>query len=225
MRRTQIWLAQKITKKKDSFNTKRRKMKDTTAQQDDETSLSSAKYQNETDSDGNGEYENPKKKMRSAGEKKRDRILANRRSAKESRERRKKLIQGLEESVSSLTSENAVLSRENENLRWQLETMMIVNAQHAANASTGTGVASNPLLANPLASALLRQQQTSQNQYQANGATNPLLAMRGGAGAAGLLGGGSSPASVAAPNANDILTALVVRSFLPAASAQGQKHA
>ena len=36
MRRTQIWLAQKITKKKDSFNTKRRKMKDTTAQQDDE---------------------------------------------------------------------------------------------------------------------------------------------------------------------------------------------
>ena len=47
-------------------------MKDTTAQQDDETSLSSAKYQNETDSDGNGDYENPKKKMRSAGEKKRD---------------------------------------------------------------------------------------------------------------------------------------------------------
>ena len=52
------------------------------------------------------------------------RIMANRRSARESRERQKKLLTDLQESVESLASENANLAKENITLRQELATLM-----------------------------------------------------------------------------------------------------
>ncbi len=52
------------------------------------------------------------------------RVMANRRSARESRERRKKLLTDLQESVESLTSDNANLSKENLTLRRELATLI-----------------------------------------------------------------------------------------------------
>jgi len=55
---------------------------------------------------------------------KRRRVMANRRSARESRERQKKLLTDLQESVESLASENANLAKENITLRQELATLM-----------------------------------------------------------------------------------------------------
>ena len=52
------------------------------------------------------------------------RVMANRKSARESRERRKKLLSDLQESVESLTSENANLTKENLALRQELGTLI-----------------------------------------------------------------------------------------------------
>ena len=52
------------------------------------------------------------------------RVMANRRSARESRERQKKLLSDLQESVESLASENANLSKENTTLRQELATLI-----------------------------------------------------------------------------------------------------
>jgi bZIP transcription factor len=62
------------------------------------------------------------------------RVMANRRSARESRERRKKLLTDLQESVESLSSENANLSKENMALRQELATLM---EQSGGSASLG----------------------------------------------------------------------------------------
>mmetsp|Transcript_14699 Transcript_14699/g.24905 ORF Transcript_14699/g.24905 Transcript_14699/m.24905 type:complete len:159 (-) Transcript_14699:105-581(-) len=60
----------------------------------------------------------------STDEKKLKRIMANRRSARESRERRKKLLMNLETSVDILSKENANLVRENNELRQQLASLL-----------------------------------------------------------------------------------------------------
>jgi hypothetical protein len=52
------------------------------------------------------------------------RVMANRRSARESRERRKKLLSDLQESVESLTSENANLTKDNLTLRRELASLI-----------------------------------------------------------------------------------------------------
>ena len=52
------------------------------------------------------------------------RVMANRRSARESRERRKKLLTDLQDSVESLTSENANLTKENLSLRRELAMLI-----------------------------------------------------------------------------------------------------
>jgi len=52
------------------------------------------------------------------------RVMANRRSARESRERRKKLLTDLQESVESLSTENADLAKENMALRQELATLI-----------------------------------------------------------------------------------------------------
>ena len=52
------------------------------------------------------------------------RVMANRRSARESRERRKKLLTDLQESVESLTSENKSLTKENLSLRRELASLI-----------------------------------------------------------------------------------------------------
>jgi hypothetical protein len=52
------------------------------------------------------------------------RVMANRRSARESRERRKKLLTDLQESVENLTSDNAGLTKENLSLRRELASLI-----------------------------------------------------------------------------------------------------
>ena len=52
------------------------------------------------------------------------RVMANRRSARESRERRKKLLTDLQESVENLTSENATLTKESMALRRELASLI-----------------------------------------------------------------------------------------------------
>mmetsp|Transcript_22127 Transcript_22127/g.61559 ORF Transcript_22127/g.61559 Transcript_22127/m.61559 type:complete len:149 (-) Transcript_22127:287-733(-) len=52
------------------------------------------------------------------------RVMANRKSARESRERRKKLLADLQESVESLTTENSSLTTENISLRQELAALI-----------------------------------------------------------------------------------------------------
>ncbi len=52
------------------------------------------------------------------------RIMANRKSARESRERRKKLLTDLQESVETLTSDNTTLTKDNLSLRRELVTVI-----------------------------------------------------------------------------------------------------
>ena len=59
-----------------------------------------------------------------AGDKQLKRIMANRLSAKESRERRKKLLRDLEGSIEILTKENSSLEAENRELRQQLAVLL-----------------------------------------------------------------------------------------------------
>ena len=63
------------------------------------------------------------KRRKTQEEKKMDRILANRRSARKSRERRKKLQENLELSVSYLSKQNEELSKENELLKQEMQTL------------------------------------------------------------------------------------------------------
>ena len=67
---------------------------------------------------------NPKKRHVSMDDKKMKRVMANRRSARESRERRKNLLSNLEASVEALSRDNANLTRENNELRKQLARLM-----------------------------------------------------------------------------------------------------
>ena len=66
----------------------------------------------------------PTKRQRTKEEKKMDRILANRRSARESRERRKLLQNNLESSVCLLTKEHADLTKENGILKNQMTLLL-----------------------------------------------------------------------------------------------------
>ena len=86
-------------------------------------------------------------------EEKWDRVLANRRSAKESRERRKQLLSDLEESVEKLKKDNSGLSAENANLRTQLQIALASNNRTAAEATLAG--AANPHLARSIAAGLL----------------------------------------------------------------------
>ena len=69
------------------------------------------------------------KKAQTAEEKKKNRLLANRRSARESRERRKNLQNSLETSVTSLTQMHATLVEENDILKRQLASMIHIPTQ------------------------------------------------------------------------------------------------
>ena len=68
--------------------------------------------------------------QRSAEAKKNDRILANRRSARKSRERKKMIIEELESSVVLLTKQNDCLRQDNANLNAQVKilTSLLNNA-------------------------------------------------------------------------------------------------
>lgn len=95
----------------------------------------------------------PTSTAESADEKKWDRVLANRRSAKESRERRKKPLSDLEESVERLRTENSSLAQENASLRTQLQNALASNNRTAAEAALAG--AANPHLARSIAAGLL----------------------------------------------------------------------
>ena len=97
----------------------------------------------------------PTSTAKTADEKKWDRVLANRRSAKESRERRKKLLTDLEESVERLKTENSSLAQENSSLRTQLQNALASNNRTAAEAALAG--AANPHLARSIAAGLLLQ--------------------------------------------------------------------
>jgi hypothetical protein len=93
---------------------------------------------------------NPNKRPRTQEEKKLDRILANRRSARRSRERRKQLQDNLEKSVILLTRQNEDLSRENDMLKQELRVLMNVfnekrNLTSAAVTSTNNFADNNNL--------------------------------------------------------------------------------
>lgn len=73
-------------------------------------------------SDEHNDFELDPEKRREA--RKMRRIMANRRSARESRERRKKLLTDLQDSVQTLTNDNTVLTKENFSLRRELITLV-----------------------------------------------------------------------------------------------------
>ncbi|KAL3918517.1 MAG: hypothetical protein SGILL_004198 [Bacillariaceae sp.] len=111
--------------------------------------------------DGEEDFELDPEKRREA--RKMRRVMANRRSARESRERRKKLLSDLQESVEGLTSENTTLTKENLSLRRELASLieqsggaaslsMIPNIQSLLNSTKNLSrltVASNASLTNP----------------------------------------------------------------------------
>mmetsp|Transcript_18839 Transcript_18839/g.52633 ORF Transcript_18839/g.52633 Transcript_18839/m.52633 type:complete len:146 (+) Transcript_18839:129-566(+) len=72
--------------------------------------------------DNNNEFELDPEKRREA--RKMRRIMANRRSARESRERRKKLLTDLLDSVQTQTNDNTLLTKENFALRRELITLV-----------------------------------------------------------------------------------------------------
>jgi hypothetical protein len=72
--------------------------------------------------DEHSEFELDPEKRREA--RKIRRIMANRKSARESRERRKKLLTDLQDSVHTLTTDNTTLTKENLSLRRELSTMI-----------------------------------------------------------------------------------------------------
>lgn len=72
--------------------------------------------------------------------KKLDRILANRRSARRSRERRKQLQDNLEKSVFLLTKQNEVLCRENKQLKEELNVLLDLFQKTSLEVFGGAGV-------------------------------------------------------------------------------------
>jgi septal ring factor EnvC (AmiA/AmiB activator) len=88
----------------------------------------------------------PKGQHRTQAEKKMDRILANRRSARRSRERRKKLQQNLEVSVSFLGRQNEELSRENNMLKQELRVLINLVNQMDKHASMSNDLGTENLL-------------------------------------------------------------------------------
>jgi len=72
--------------------------------------------------DEHNEFELDPEKRREARNMRR--IMANRKSARESRERRKKLLTDLQDSVQTLTTDNTTLTKENLSLRRELATLI-----------------------------------------------------------------------------------------------------
>lgn len=81
-------------------------------------------------STSNDTREDKKRKARAvSNDKLEERRQANRRSAMESRERKKRLISDLQDSVTVLSEENKQLKAMNETMRFELQTVMLENQQ------------------------------------------------------------------------------------------------
>mmetsp|Transcript_22629 Transcript_22629/g.28553 ORF Transcript_22629/g.28553 Transcript_22629/m.28553 type:complete len:232 (+) Transcript_22629:154-849(+) len=122
---------------------------------------------------------------RSQAEKKMDRILANRRSARRSRERRKKLQQNLEISVAFLSRQNEDLSRENNMLKQELRLMInLVNQMNkqgplpppsqVSQAHSHTHTHSQPSVSAPSSSCTESLLEQVRLAAAANGAANSI---------------------------------------------------
>lgn len=125
-------------------------------------------------------------------DKKAERRAANRRSAFQSRQRRKILIEDLQRTVSALSKDNGDLRKTNDDLRVQLEATLLENHQFRMQQQLA-GAANNP--------SFLGAQSLHSAQAQAllrGGGQAALSHLVTGAGAAGLGNnlGGSPPASV-----------------------------
>jgi hypothetical protein len=112
--------------------------------------------------------ETEKQDVGNMDEKKMKRVLANRRSARESYQRRKKMFSELEGAVTSLTKENAGLADENKKLRrqvmglhQQLGLQQSMPGNSSIGNSIGSGMGNNSLALQQLA-AQQQQQQSGQ---------------------------------------------------------------
>lgn len=97
------------------------------------------------------------KRKRSQQELDEEKVAANRRSAKESRNRKKLIFEELQKSVARLAQENSELRRENETMKVEMAALK------AQMASAGLGIATNPAA---VLSLPPQQQQTSLQQVR-----------------------------------------------------------
>lgn len=124
---------------------------------------------NEISSDEDGKKEGSKSKKRPSpdsepadDDKKAERRAANRRSAFQSRQRRKILIEDLQRTVNALSKDNGDLRKTNEELRVQLEATMLENHQFriqqqlAGNNNPPSGLLGSSALQSAQLQALLR---------------------------------------------------------------------
>lgn len=122
---------------------------------------------NEISSDEDGKKEGSKSKKRPSPEpgdddKKAERRAANRRSAFQSRQRRKILIEDLQRTVNALSKDNGDLRKTNEELRVQLEATLLENHQFrmqqqlASNNNPSSGLLGSSALQSAQLQALLR---------------------------------------------------------------------
>lgn len=117
---------------------------------------------------------------RKPDEKKMKRVLANRRSARESYQRRKKMFADLESTVTSLTKDNADLVDENKRLRRQVMSLhqqlglsfLPSNPMGGNSSSTvGSGIGANSLTSLQQLAAAQQNQQTSSSSQQNSSST------------------------------------------------------
>jgi len=124
-------------------------------------------------SDNNDDIKAETKAPRSSEEKKLDRILANRRSARKSRERRKKLQEDLEASVFYLTKQNDGLKQENDDLKKQVR--LLTSLLHQANSQFPVGSTSNLLGSSGLSQNILGGGSLSQSALTGGSLTQNVL--------------------------------------------------
>uniref|UniRef100_A0A7S1YP35 BZIP domain-containing protein n=1 Tax=Ditylum brightwellii TaxID=49249 RepID=A0A7S1YP35_9STRA len=119
----------------DRQSKKRTAPQDNTANDSDSSSVS---YGTISMSNGSISNERKSKRQRTKEEKKYDRIMANRRSARESRERKKMMMDKLELTVQHLTNENIELRERNEKLQRQVEALILLSSSKTKEYGTGS---------------------------------------------------------------------------------------
>lgn len=112
-----------------------------------------------------------KSSQMSAEEKRMKRVMANRRSAKESRERRRKHLENLEATMTRLTEEHDELARQNRKLRAKIDvlerTLVAPAAVMPPAVPAASGEAVPPSLQDQLSLLLIQQQQQRQQAIAA----------------------------------------------------------
>jgi hypothetical protein len=125
-------------------------------------------------------------KFLSEDDKKAERRAANRRSAFQSRQRRKILIEDLQRTVSALSKDNSDLRKSNDDMRIKLEMALVDNQQLRLSTTAATATEHCPNLPSP------QQQQLPTNTYPTVTSPAPPLAF-GGTTAGGATGGTTTP--------------------------------